>query len=39
MWEDLVHGNTFSPSLDGQKWENHFKMLFKKIGGDLQWEN
>ena len=30
-----VHGNTFSRSIDGQKWENHFKMLFKKLSGDI----
>ena len=35
MGEDLVYGNTFSNNLDGQKWENHFKMLFKKLDGDI----
>ena len=35
MGEDLVYGNTFSNNLDGQKCENHFKMLFKKIDGDI----
>ena len=35
MYEDLVHGNTLSNNLDGQKWENHFKILFQKIDGDI----
>ena len=35
MGENLVHGNNFSYSFDGQKWENHFKMLFKIIGDDI----
>ena len=35
MSEDLVHGNTLSNNLDGQKWENHFKILFQNINGDI----
>ena len=35
MGEDLVHGNTLSNNLDGQKWENHFKILFQNIDGDI----
>ena len=31
MGEDLVYDNTFSNNLDGQKWQNHFKILFTKI--------
>ena len=34
MGKDLVHGNTLSNNLDGQKWENHFKILFQNIDGD-----
>ena len=35
MGEDLTHANAFSNNLDGQRWENHFKNLFTKTGGDI----
>ena len=35
MGEDLVYNNTFFNNLDGQKWENHFKILFTKIDCDI----
>ena len=35
MGEDLVYDNTFSNNLDGQKWENHFKILFTKIDCEI----
>ena len=35
MGKDLVHGNTLSNNLDGQKWENHFKILFQNTDGDI----
>ena len=35
MGEDVIEKNSLPNNLDGQKWENHFKNLFKKIGGDI----
>ena len=33
--EDIKVSNQFPENLDGQIWENHFKLLFKKIDGDI----